>query len=203
MELEEMQAVWSEMSTQLEQQKKLTDKMITMMTQEKYRNRLNKVAYPEMIGAVICYTVAILILINLSKLDNWYTLLSGIITVIILLVLPIMSLGSINKMRNLDVARNSYKQTLIQYAKAKKRFQKVITASYYLGFIVMFTIMPVSSKLINGKDFFAETKSVWTLAVAIPLAITFFILFSRWVVKCYTNNISSAESLIKELEETT
>ncbi|MEW7292949.1 hypothetical protein [Aquimarina sp. 2304DJ70-9] len=202
MELEEMQAVWSEMSNQLEQQKKLTDKMIIMMTQEKYRNRLNKIAYPEMIGAVICYAIAILILINLSKLDNWYTLLSGIITLVTLMVLPILSLGSINRMRNLDVATNNYKQTLIQYAKAKTHFQKLTTVSYYLGFIVMFAVMPVSSKLINGKDFFAETKSVWVLAVTIPLAITFFILFSRWAIKCYNRTINSAESLIKELEET-
>ncbi len=201
MELEEIQAVWSEMSNQLEQQKKLTDKMILMMTQQKYRNKLNSIVYPEMIGAIICYIMALFILLNLSKLDNWYTMLSGVITVLIVSILPILSLGTINRMRKLDVATNNYKQTLMQYAKAKKNFQKVTRASYYLGFIVMFTILPVTSKLINGKDFFSETNSVWTLVIAIPIGIFFFIFFSRWVIKCYTDNVNSAESLIKDLEE--
>ena len=39
MELEEMQTVWSQMSDQLEQQQKLTDKIIIDMTQQKFKNR--------------------------------------------------------------------------------------------------------------------------------------------------------------------
>ncbi|MBQ0733307.1 hypothetical protein [Aquimarina celericrescens] len=200
MELEEMQAVWSQMSDQIEKQKKLTDKMIIMMTQEKYRNKMNRIAYPEMIGGVVCYAIAIVILLNISKLDNWYSLLSGIISLIVLLILPILTLRSINRMRNLNIAGNSYKQTLIQYSRAKKQFHKLTTVGYYLGFVLMFTIMPVTSKIIKGRDFFTETKNPWFFVIAIPVAITFFILFSRWALKCYKNNINSAESLIKELK---
>ncbi len=201
MELEEMQAVWSQMSDQIEKQKKITDKMIMMMTQEQYRKKLNKIAYPEIIGAVICYSVAIIILFNLEKLDNWYTLLSGLISVVTLLILPILSLKWISKMRNINISGNSYKETLIEYTKGKKRFKKTMKLGYYLGFVLMFMIIPVSSKLINGKDFFAETKSIWPMVISIPLAIVFFFIFTRWVYKSYITSMNSAEVLIKELEE--
>ncbi|GAA4277378.1 hypothetical protein [Aquimarina mytili] len=201
MKLEEMQAVWSEMGDQLEKQKKLTDKMISMMIQEKYRNKLNKIAYPEILGAIICITAAVMILLNFNMLDNWYTQVSGIISILVLLLFPILSLRSINRMSKVDIAGNNYKETLLEYAKGKKQFMKVMKLSYYLGFILMFVIMPVTSKLIKGKDIFAESISVWTYGIAIPLAISFFIIFSRWVYKSYQNNIDAAESLINELEE--
>ncbi|RKM87681.1 hypothetical protein D7036_24890, partial [Aquimarina sp. BL5] len=60
MELEEMKEVWSEISGQLEKQKKLTDKMIIMMTQEQYRKKWNKIAYPEILGTIICFGMALL-----------------------------------------------------------------------------------------------------------------------------------------------
>jgi NADH:ubiquinone oxidoreductase subunit 6 (subunit J) len=201
MELEEMQTVWSQMSDQIEKQKKLTDKMIIMMTQEQYRKKLNKIAYPEMIGAIICYSTVILILINLNKLDNWYTLLSGLISIVILLVLPVLSLKSINQMRKVNIAGNNYKETLIEYSKGKKRFQVAAKIGFYMGFILMFVILPVTTKILNNKDLFSGTKSIWPMAIAIPFAIVIFIAFSRWVGKCYTNNINSAELLFKELED--
>lgn len=201
MELEEMQSVWSELSDQLEKQKKLTDKMIIMMTQEKYRKKINKVAYPETIGAIICYSAVAVILFNIQKLDTWYNLLAGVLCVLILIILPMVSLKFLYGIRNIDIANNSFKETLLNYAKRKKRFQKSMKWSYYLGFILMFAIMPVTAKIVNDKDIFLGVNSTWTLVTAIPLAILFFIVFSKWTMKWYSKNVNSAESLIKDLEE--
>ena len=41
MELEEMQAAWSQMSQDLEKQKQLTDEIILKMTQQKYTSQWN------------------------------------------------------------------------------------------------------------------------------------------------------------------
>ncbi len=201
MELEEMQAVWTQMSDKIEKQKKLTDKMIIMMTQEKYKNRINRIAIPEILGAIICFGSAILILSNFDRLDTWYNLLSGIVSLLVLIILPVLSLSAINRMRNINIATNNYKETLLTYAKEKKRFENITKWGYYLGFILMFAILPVTTKILNNKDMFSGAKSFWPLAISIPVAIVFFMLFTRWVIKCYRNNINSAESLIKELEE--
>ncbi len=201
MELEEMQAVWSQMSDHIEKQKKLTDKMIIMMTKEQYRKKINKVAYPEMIGAIICFGAAILILINFKRLDNWYTLLSGSISLVILIILPVLSLRALYKMQNIRIGNNNYKETIIEYNRSKKEFQLVTKLGFYLGFILMFVIMPVATKILNNKDLFTTTKSIWPIVICIPLVIIFFIVFARWVGKCYMNTINSAETLFKELEQ--
>ncbi|MHA7057358.1 hypothetical protein ACWGOQ_0009085 [Aquimarina sp. M1] len=66
-----------------------------MMTQEQYRKKWNKIAYPEMLGTVICYSVAIMIFANIRALETWYNILLGVLSATILLVLPVLSLRSI------------------------------------------------------------------------------------------------------------
>ncbi|WP_378173776.1 hypothetical protein [Aquimarina sp. SS2-1] len=200
MELEEMQTVWSEISGQLEKQKKLTDKMIIMMTQEQYRKKWNKIAYPEMLGTIICFGAALLIFANISKLETWYNILFGVLSAIILLVLPVLSLRSIHKMSGIDFYKNSYKETLIKYTKNKQQFYSLQNISYYLSFALIFLILPVTTKIIRNKDLFADVKNIWPLVVFIPLGITFFVFFTKWVKKCYGKNIAEAESILKDLQ---
>ncbi|WP_299436818.1 hypothetical protein [uncultured Aquimarina sp.] len=200
MELEEMQEVWSEISGQLEKQKKLTDKMIIMMTQEQYKKKWNKIAYPEIFGTIICFSGAILIFANIAKLETWYNILFGISSAIILLVLPILSLRSISKMSGINFYKNSYKDTLIQYTKNKKQFQSVQKTSYYLSFLLLFLILPVTSKIMGGKDMFTGIKNIWPLLIFIPIGIVFFVFFTKWVRKCYGKNINEAESILKDLQ---
>ncbi|MFD2562411.1 hypothetical protein [Aquimarina rubra] len=200
MELEEMQTVWSEISGQLEKQKKLTDKMIIMMTQEQYRKKWNKIAYPEIFGTIICFSMAILIFANISTLETWYNIILGISSAVILLVLPVLSLRSINKMSGIDFYTNSYKDTLIKYTKSKKQFQSLQKISYYLSFLLIFLILPVTSKIIGGKDMFTGVKNIWPLIIFIPLGITFFVFFTKWVKKCYGKNINEAENILKDLQ---
>ncbi|MDH7445569.1 hypothetical protein [Aquimarina sp. 2201CG14-23] len=200
MELEEMQSVWSEISGQLEKQKKLTDKMIIMMTQEQYRKKWNKIAYPEIFGSIICFSVALLIFINIDKLETWYNILFGLASASILITLPILSLRSINKMSGINFSNNSYKDTLIQYTKNKKQFQSLQKVAYYLSFILIFLILPVTSKIMGGKDMFTGIKNLWALIIFIPIGILFFVFFTKWVRKCYGNNINEAENILKDLQ---
>ncbi|MBW1296507.1 hypothetical protein [Aquimarina litoralis] len=201
MEIEEMQAVWSEISGQLEKQKKLTDKMIIMMTQEQYRRKWNKIAYPEILGTIICYGMAILIFVKLNTLETWYNIALGIACALILLILPVLSLRSISKMSGINFYENSYKDTLITYTKHKKQFQSLQKASYYLSFLLIFLILPVTSKIIGGKDLFVNMNYLWSLVIFIPFGILFFVFFARWVKKCYNRNIEQAENILKDLQE--
>ncbi len=200
MELEEMQEVWSEISGQLEKQKKLTDKMIIMMTQEQYRKKWNKIAYNEILGTIICFGMAILIFVNINALETWYNIVSGILSAIILIVLPILSLLSINKMSGINFYQNSFKDTLIRFTKNKKQFQSLQKTSYYLSFLLIFLILPVTSKIIGGKDMFTGIKNIWVLVIFIPIGITFFVFFAKWVKKCYGKNIDEAERILKDLQ---
>ena len=89
MELEEMQAAWSQMSQDLEKQKQLTDEIILKMTQQKYTSQWNKIFTAEKIGGIICYTALIALLFNFNKFDTLGLQISGILCIIILAILPI------------------------------------------------------------------------------------------------------------------
>jgi len=103
-------------------------------------------------------------------------------------------------MSGVNFYKNSYKDTLIRYTKSKKQFQSLQKYSYYLGFLLIFLILPVTSKILSGKDMFVGVKNIWPLAVFIPLAIVFFIFFYKWVRKCYQNNMNEAESILNDLQ---
>jgi hypothetical protein len=196
MQLEEMKTLWEEMSMEIEKQKKITDSLIIKMTQADYRNKINKILFPEAIGSLACFAGVLFILINFQKLNTWYLLICGIIAALILLLLPILSIKAIRKMGSVNISGNNYKQSLLEYSKGKLQFVFVQKLSFYLGSILMLVILPVMGQLISGKDFFTETRLWIWYAIGFP----FFYSFARWVFKSYKKTAGDAENILKELE---
>ena len=198
MELEEMKGLWENMSEELERQKLLTDKMVVEMTRQKYRGKLSQISLPETVGTVICFAMAAYALFNFEKLDTWYLALCGIISVAFCIVLPVLSLRSIDRMKQINLEQNSYRETLIQYAKEKDRFVRVQKAGYYLGFVFSLAVLPVAGKLMRDKDLILDAKLwIWY----IPLALIFHFLFSKWVWKHYSSAAKGARNLLDELKD--
>lgn len=200
MELEEMQATWSRMSDQLENQKKLTNKLIMEMTQQRYQSKIQILSKYEGIGAVICFIAAILIILQFSELDTWYLLASGIFTVCYLIVLPVIVLRSINSMKRINLIDNTYKETLIAYSKKKKQFLLTQQIGIYLNFILLAVSLPVVVKVFKGKDIFLTNIDL--LYWYIPSMAVFLILFSIWGYSKYKKLTASASNILEELENT-
>lgn len=197
MELDEMKTAWAAMSTQIEKQNKLTSTLIMKMTQTQYKNKIRNIFIPELLGAIICLAEAILIAVNYAKLDTWYFLTAGIISAMLLLLLPVLSLRSISKMQAINIAGNNYKQTLIEYAQGKKEFFRVQKISYYLGFVLLIVLVPVMAKIFDGDDILAKTKIwIWT----IPFGLIFMFFFAKWVYRYYRKNTLEAANLIEQLD---
>jgi hypothetical protein len=197
MDLEEMKNTWGEMSNEIDKQKKLTDKLIMMMTQEKYDKSLRKISVPETVGTVICFIAALLILFNFEKLDTWYLQLCGSIIIGILIVTPIMSLKSIKKMNSINISKNNIKQTIIEFNKGKKQFKFAQKSGFYMSYIMFLISIPVAGKLMSNKDLFLQDKGwLWF----IPLGFLFVYLFSKIVFRFYNKSTSDAENLLKELD---
>lgn len=201
MELEEMQTVWSQMSGQLEQQKKLTDKLIIDMTQQKFKNRFSTLSVYEIIGAAICLAAAVYILFNLDKMNTWYLMTASILSLISLVVLPIISLRSLFGMKNLNLTTNSYKDTLVEFIKKKKQMLLVQKVGAVYSVILMWLVAPVFSMAANNKDFFQQEQSIGLLLfyAATTLAVLWF---ARWGFRCYKSITAKAEADLKELEAT-
>lgn len=198
MELEEMKNLWQEMSSEIQKQKTLTDKRIMDMTQQKYRNKLQHIRVPEIIATFICFGAAGSILWNLSDFDTWYLMVFALASVGLLILLPLLSLRAISRMQQLNVSEKSYQETLREFARRKAQFLGVQRLSLYLGFVLLIIILPVFSKMMDGKDIIQSMGfGVWTVL----LGIGFFVLFARWVYRSYKGIANQAETILKELED--
>jgi hypothetical protein len=196
MEFEEMKSLWEEMSGKFEQQKKLNDLVIIRMTKSDYKNKIMKIFIPELIGALTCFAAVLYILISFQKLDKWYLMACGVVSVFILVLLPILSFNAIHKIRSVNILNNNYKQSLLEYSKGKRQFVFIQKLSFYLGAILLLTVLPVMGRLIGGKDLFIETH-LW---LWYAIGYTFFYGFSKWVFGKYNKTAAEAEEILKELE---
>lgn len=199
MEIEEMKALWSDMSDQLEQQKKLTDEIIMNMTQERYTNKFRTISIFETFGALFCLIVALFILFNLKKLDPWYIMACGILTLTFITVLPIFTLKLLGQIRNFNIVDKSYKEAFIGFQRAKRNLLKLQKAAVYTSFIIIFTSSAVFAKIFEDKDFFLIDRGMKEYLV-FGFAIAFVFFFSRWGLRSYSKVTTSAENVLKELE---
>ena len=196
MELEEMQAAWTEMSSELEKQKVITNELIMKMTQERYTNTWNHIRNFELLGTLICYGALIYLLINFGKLDTTPLLISGIIAAIIMAILPALSLKSIRGMKEVNVTTMTVKETMATFTKRKKQFVNFQKLNVGLSFIFMLVTVPLSGKLINGEDLFARLDS--KLLIALPAMLILFAFLFWFVKKTYKRVILKSERLIDE-----
>ncbi|MEO6849273.1 MAG: hypothetical protein ABI203_06930 [Mucilaginibacter sp.] len=196
MELEEMKTRWNEMSAEIEKQKKLTDTLVIKMTQLNYSSKLNKIWIPEAMASFFCIPAALFILVNIRHLNTWYLLICGIISVLVLLISPVLSIRAIRKLRSANISANTFKQSLSEYSKAKIQFVFGQKLSFYLAAILMLTVTPVAVQLIGGNDLFAKINIWLFYAIGSP----FVYLFARLTFKSYMKTLADAENILKELE---
>jgi len=193
-----MKTLWTEMSAKLEGQKKLTDKMIMMMTQERYQRKLSKIRTPELISTVVCFIIVVLILFSLNKFETPYLLACAITSATILSVLPVLSVWAIRQVSRVDIRAGNYKDVLVEYARAKRRLLSVQKLSFYLSFVLLVVALPVAVRMTGGKTTHIESGT-WLWYV--PLGFLFFTVFARWVYRGYVKITIQLENLLREIEE--
>jgi hypothetical protein len=68
-----------------------------------------------------------------------------------------------------------------------------------LSGIFMFTVIPITLKIVKGKDFFAGESN--NLLWFIPIALIAFFFFARWGYGCYVKITADAQDILQELED--
>jgi hypothetical protein len=200
MELEEMKSLWEEMSQKFDKQQLVTDKIIMDMTQQKYSSKFTKLFFFEGLGTVICYVMAVYLLFNIQKLDTWYLMAGGIFTITLLFLLPLFTLRSLTRIKYLNVAAYSYKETLVQFERSKKRVLLLQRMGVYLSLIFFWVVIPVSSKIFNDRDLFTTDMGAFFWIFS-GLVFVLLIFFARWGYGRYKSVTVSAENILKELED--
>ncbi len=197
MEIKDLESLWSEMDRELENQKKLTKSLIMEMTQQKYSNKFQRISVFETIGGIICILAGVFIMTQFSELDTWYLQLCGVITILILFVLPVLTLRSLYRVQSIQITDKAVSETIAGFVKAKNHLLYLQRLGIYLSVVLMLTILPVASKISNGKDLFQESTA-WFLYV--PVMAVFLFFFARWGYGCYKNITNSAEDLLRQME---
>ncbi len=199
MELEEMQAAWSQMSSELDQQKQLTNELIMKMAQQDYSSKINKVLRAEMVGAVICFATIIYVMINFGQFQSWQSQASAIILVITLLIMSVGSLVTLKKMKSIDLQKDNLRATITKYKSYKKftmQFQKV---SIIVGFFVLFASTAVFSVLFSKKDLFLEVE-LSTMIFPMILGLLIFGTIAFIGFRYYRKSFEEAQQIIDDLD---
>lgn len=198
MELEEMKSQWEDMSHKVDQQKILTDQLSIDLTKERFDTKMRAISVPESITALMCFAAVLYIISNFNSLDVWYLQLSGVFAIIACLVLPVLSLKSIQKMKSVHISKSTFKETVEAYAKGKSKFIQIQKISFYTSFLVLVALVVVFGKIMKGIDVFTMTEKLnWI----VPSGIGVLFIFSQWVLKKYKKATESANTILQELED--
>ena len=196
MEFEELKSQWSEMSANVDNQKKLTDKKISTMIEMSYRDKIRKIKISEVTGAIFCCVALIFILNGMNKLEPWYLMICGIVSVMMLILMPALSLSTLFKISSANIATNDYRQVLLDYNTRKINFINVQKLSICLGALLFVTILPVMVKLVSGKDLFKSATIWYIYSVGFPCLY----YFATWVFKKYNSSLNKAEEILHDLK---
>ena len=198
MELDDLKKDWESVTSQSAKQNILTSKMIDKMIQKKYNSKLNKIKYPELIGSILCLFMAGYVAFNFNKLDTVFFQVVGVITILLLLIMPALSILSLTQF-NLDNDLNeTYAGAIKKFAHQKKQFIKYQKLNVLLSYLLLVTTIILVPKFFHGKRDFAGSKTFWVFAFTI--GYIFLLFTTKWIKKVYGNALKQAEELVTEVK---
>ncbi|RMB62842.1 hypothetical protein EAX61_04475 [Dokdonia sinensis] len=200
MELEEMQIAWSQMSSELEKQKQLTDELIMKMAQQQYTSKINKILRAERVGAIICFATIIYILVNFTKFQSWQSQASAVILVITLFVMSVGSLFLLKKMKAINLQQDNLSTTIKKFSKYKKYTSQFQRGSILVGFFVLFASSAVFSVLFSGKDMFLEVD-LTKMIIPMIFGLIIFGIIAYLGSRFYGKSLKEAQLIIEDLED--
>jgi hypothetical protein len=198
MELDEMKLAWSDMSVQLEQQKKLTDDIILKMTQEKSSSRLGRIIAAETFGVLISFAGLFYVASNFYKFDNWLETTGGIGTILLMLLGIVFGFRIIRQANRIDLTKHDLKTTL-SYFKAFKStlgfYKRLSIVSNIVGPLFVF---PATFALFTDIDLLENPAAAgFGLIAAI-----FVVPIVLWLVfKFYKKNIGAVNTAFNDLND--
>ena len=194
MELDDLKNIWNNTTSNADQQN-LTYKIIDQLTQKKYKSKIKKISYPEIIGSIVCIASVMFIGSNFYKLNTFILQFVGILSMALLLILSAISFLSLQQLSSADLNK-PHAEAIKIFAIQKLKFYKLQKINITLSYLLLVTIIILLSKFFTGNDI-TKSKYFWTFSFTIGYVFLFF--FSRFVSKVYKNILNKTEELLQEL----
>lgn len=174
----------------------LTSKMIDEMTKRKYYSKIKRVAYPEIIGVIICLGAVLFIGLNFYKLDTNFLKATAIVSIFTLSLISILSVLSFKPLTLFRDVNKPCVETLKNFAIQKVRFYKLQKLNVTLSYLLLVMFIVLFSKLSGGVDL-TENKYFWIFSFT--FGYIFLLFYSRWVMKYYRKTLTQTEELLQDL----
>jgi hypothetical protein len=197
MELDDLKNTWDNAANK-KQQQNLTSKIIDQMTQTKYVSKINRIAYPEMIGSVICILTAMFIGFAFYKLETILFQIVGIICILLLLSISVISFLSLRKLKSSNDFSRPYANTLRMFATQKLAFSKLQKINITLSYLLLVVVIILLPKLFSDQDI-SDSKYFWMFSFSFGYIFLFY--FSKKVSKYYQNKLRQSEELLNDLPQ--
>ena len=197
MELDDLRSDWESLNKSSFNKNKLTPEKIQHMTQLKYKAIVNKINYPEWIGSLVCLLAVAFIVFQFHKLDTIFMQVLGVITVLLLIVMPALSIISLRKINFERDLGQPHATVLREFLSQKVQFHKLRRINMLCSHLLLVTTFMIFPVLFGGADIFHQKYSP---VIIIPLAYIYLVFITKWVKKYYNKTLLQAESALKELE---
>ena len=196
MELDDLKSTWNDAKSRGQKQQPLNPETLKKMSGQQYRSTLKKITIPEMGGSLVCLAATVFIGVSFDKLDTVLLQGAGVLSILLLLLLPLISALSTGQLRSTGNVTKPYAETLKAFARQKIWFIKLQKLNVALSYLLLVTIVVLMSKLFGG-DNLSDNKYFWLFSFTI--GYLFLLFYSRWVGQYYRKTLRQAEELLREL----
>lgn len=196
MELDDFKNTWDEMSKQVKEKQNFNLKTFDKMSKTKLNSNLQKIALPEIFASIICVGCAIFIGFKFHLLDTALFKIVGVASISLFILLPAISLLSIQQLyKSTDIGK-SYADTLKEFAIQKIKFCKLQKLNFTLSYLLMAVLIILVTKLFGKNEI---SDNAYFFLIVFGFGYIVLLSVSKWVFKKYNKTIQQTEDLLNEL----
>ncbi len=196
MELDDFKNTWQDITSHIIVKENINLQVFDAMSKKRFRATLKKIVLPEVLGSIVCIACAVFIAFNFYVLTTIAFKITGIITILLFFILPVLSFMSIQQLYMSANINKSYTDTLKDFNIRKIKFNKLQKLNLTLCYLLFVTVMLLLTHLF-GRN--AITDSKYFFIISYSAGFILLAVFSKWVFKSYNKTISETQGLLSEL----
>jgi hypothetical protein len=195
MELDELQQDWDAAGKALDKKSRLADQVIDKVTADRYHASIQKIAYPELAGVVVCLLGGLYVALQFHRLEGPFLQLAGVLTIGLLLAISVLSLLSIRQLKLGGDFNKTYAATLQEFLAKKIRFSKLQKINLFLCHALVVMVIILLAAFYRGA--LLDNKNYWLYAF--PVGYLFLLFVSKRVMKNYNRVLEQSKGLLQEI----
>lgn len=196
MELEEMKAFWSDLTHELEEQKKLTRELILKMAHEKSSSKLGRIIKAEALGVSLSAGILVYLAFNVNRLEHW----TGVVGAVGLFGILLLGIGFggriIHKARRIDLINNPVAEVIRRFDEFRALLRMYKKFGIWTSLFSVLFVIPVTTELFLDKtvmELEGIGKALLASLIIVPIV---FQLIKRF----YSRNVSAVKKELNELD---